>query len=104
MTLYILYLHSPISTEDENGFDSLVDTSESDDGENPSNPKGNEFEVAEAVKLIHNNNGRRVSSKAHSAPKDAYFSFLLMRHLRIRDLRNKVCGQHTAEVSRILQK
>lgn len=80
---------SPISSDDENA---LVDSSESDEGggESPSNPKGNEFEVAEAMKLIHNDSGRRVSSKAHSAPKDAYFSFLLMRHLRIRDLRHKV--------------
>lgn len=84
---------SPLSSEDENGFDTLVDSSENDGergGESPSNPKGNEFEVAEAMKLIHNDGGRCVSSKAHSAPKDAYFSFLLMRHLRIRDLRNKV--------------
>jgi hypothetical protein len=86
-------LYSPLSSEDESGFDAL-DSSETDEGggggESPSNPKGNEFEVAEAMKLIHNDSGRRVSSKANSAPKDAYFSFLLMRHLRIRDLRNKV--------------
>ena len=85
---------SPLSSEDENGFDVFADSSENNDegggGEDPSNPKVNEFEVAEAMKLIHNDSGRRVSSKAHSAPKDAYFSFLLMRHLRIRDLRNKV--------------
>lgn len=87
---------SPLSSDDENGFDAFVDSNENNDeggggrGENPSNLKGNEFEVAEAMKLIHNDSGRRVSSKAHSAPKDAYFSFLLMRHLRIRDLRNKV--------------
>ena len=83
---------SPLSPEDENGgFDTFVDSNENDEGgESPSNPKGGEFEVSEAMKLIHNDSGRRVSSKAHSAPKDAYFSFLLMRHLRIRDLRNKV--------------
>ena len=88
---------SPLSSEDENGFDASVDSSENDEGggENPSNPKGNEFEVAEAMKLIHNDSGRRVSSQANSAPKDAYFSFLLMRHLRIRDLRNKVSVMRT---------
>ena len=87
-----MYVYSPLSSEDENGFDALADSSENDEGggEGPSNPKDNEFEVAEAMKLIHNDSGRRVSSKANSAPKDAYFSFLLMRHLRIRDLRNKV--------------
>lgn len=64
---------------------------EADEGENPpNNNKGSEFEVSEAMKLIHNSGGRNVSSKAHSAPKDAYFSFLLLRHLRIRDLRSKV--------------
>ena len=61
--------------------------SEVDEGESE---KGSEFEVSEAMKLINNSSGRRVSSKANSAPKDAYFSFLLLRHLRIRDLRNKV--------------
>ena len=92
-----VYICSPLGSEDDNGFDAPVDSSENDEGggENPSNPKGNEFEVAEAMKLIHNDNGRRVSSKANSAPKDAYFSFLLMRHLRIRDLRNKVSVMHT---------
>ena len=73
----------------ENGFDSFVEMSEVDEGESE---KGSEFEVTEAMKLINNSNGRRVSSKASSAPKDAYFSFLLLRHLRIRDLRNKVKG------------
>ena len=92
-----VYICSPLGSEDDNGFDASVDSSENDEGggENPSNPKGNEFEVAEAMKLIHNDSGRRVSSKANSAPKDAYFSFLLMRHLRIRDLRNKVSVMYT---------
>ena len=84
------YIHSPLSTEDlgnENGFDSFVEMSEVDEG---ASHKENDFDVSEAMKLINNSNSRRVSSKAHSAPKDAYFSFLLLRHLRIRDLKNKV--------------
>ena len=83
-------MYSPLSAEDggENGFDSFVEMTEAD--EETDSQKESEFEVSEAMKLINNSGGRRVSSKAHSAPKDAYFSFLLLRHLRIRDLRNKV--------------
>lgn len=51
---------------------------------------GIEFKVPEAMTLIHNEDGRAVSSSAHSAPRDAYFSFLLLRHLRIREMRIKV--------------
>ena len=84
-----MYVCSPLSAEDgENGFDSFVEMTEAD--EEMESQKENEFEVSEAMKLINNSGVRRVSSKAHSAPKDAYFSFLLLRHLRIRDLRNKV--------------
>jgi len=46
-------------------------------------------DVPSAMKLIHHKGARRVSSKAESVPKDAYFAFLLLRHLRIRDVRNK---------------
>lgn len=84
---------------DENGFDSFVEMNEAE--EETSSQKDGEFEVSEAMKLINNSGGRRVSAKAHSAPKDAYFSFLLLRHLRIRDLKNKVLSvsQHVGTMA-----
>ena len=47
-------------------------------------------DVAGALSLISNKGGRRISASADEAPKDAYMGFLLLRHLRIRDLRTKV--------------
>ena len=47
-------------------------------------------DVAGALSLISNKGGRRISASADGAPKDAYMGFLLLRHLRIRDLRAKV--------------
>ena len=88
---------SPLSTEeDETGVD-LSDTESgagdvggANIGDDPLNKEVN-FDVPDAMKLINNPGGRRVSSKAHSSAKDAYFGFLLLRHLKIRDMRNKVC-------------
>ncbi|XP_065909526.1 uncharacterized protein [Dysidea avara] len=44
------------------------------------------MDVSSALKLISHEEGRKISSKAHSVIKDAYFAFLLLRHIRIRDL------------------
>ena len=55
-------------------------------------------DVPSAMKLIHHKGARRVSSKAESVPKDAYFAFLLLRHLRIRDVRNKVGGANAVMI------
>jgi len=46
--------------------------------------------VSSALKLISHEEGRKISGKAHSVVKDAYFAFLLLRHVRIRDLMIKV--------------
>jgi len=48
------------------------------------------MDVSSALKLISHEEGRKISSKAHSVVKDAYFAFLLLRHIRIRDLMIKV--------------
>ena len=53
-------------------------------------PSNQHIGVPAAMKVIKNEEGRKVSSKAESVPKDAYFAFLLLRHLRIRDMRIKV--------------
>ena len=53
-------------------------------------PSNQHIGVPAAMKVINNDGGRKVSSKAEAVPKDAYFAFLLLRHLRIRDMRNKV--------------
>ena len=50
--------------------------------------------MSSALKLISHEEGRKISGKAHSVVKDAYFAFLLLRHARIRDLMIKVCTQH----------
>jgi len=47
-------------------------------------------DVAGALSLISNKSGRRISASADEAPKDSYMGYLLLRHLRIRDLRAKV--------------
>lgn len=49
------------------------------------------IDVSSALKLISHEEGRKISGKAHSVVKDAYFAFLLLRHARIRDLMIKVC-------------
>lgn len=48
------------------------------------------LDMPSALKVILNNGGRDVSSRARQVAKDAYLGFLLLRHLRIRDLRNTV--------------
>ena len=48
------------------------------------------IDVSSALKLISHEEGRKISGKAHSVVKDAYFAFLLLRHARIRDLMIKV--------------
>ena len=45
------------------------------------------LDVGEAMQVINNEKGRSVSSKASSTMRDAYFSFLLLRLLKIRDMR-----------------
>ena len=44
----------------------------------------------EAVLLLEEEDGRRVSAQAQNMPQNAYFGFMLLRHVRIRDIRNKV--------------
>ena len=44
----------------------------------------------DATRLLEVEEGRRISSQAQNMPQDAYFSYLLLRHLRIRDLKHKV--------------
>ena len=46
--------------------------------------------MSSALKLISHEEGRKISGKAHSVIKDAYFAYLLLRHARIRDLMIKV--------------
>ena len=53
--------------------------------------------MSSALKLISHEEGRKISGKAHSVVKDAYFAFLLLRHARIRDLMIKV-HTHTITV------
>ena len=55
-----------------------------------------QIEVLEAVKLLGNEQGRKISSKASDVPKDGYFAFLLLRHIKIRDTRIKVRSLATA--------
>ncbi len=78
---------SPLSCEDT-ADDSTSDMGVADDDHTHSTGGG--FNVSAAMKLIHNTGSRAVSAKAHHAPKDAYFAFLMLRHLKIREERQKV--------------
>lgn len=49
-----------------------------------------DLDMPGALKVILNTGGRKVSSKAKQVSRDAYLGFLMLRHLRIRDLRHKV--------------
>ena len=62
----------------------------SDEGVMEGGPSNQHIGVPAAMKVINNEGGRKVSSKAEAVPKDAYFAFLLLRHLQIRDMRIKV--------------
>ena len=100
--IYILtHIHthtcSPVSTDEfamnlsdaEIGSDAKQEVGvASEDG--TSSKQDPSVDIPEAMQLIHSEGGRKVSSQAVSAPKDGYFAFVLLRHLRIRDLRNKV--------------
>ena len=46
--------------------------------------------LSSALQLLQEDTGRSISAQANSTPQDSFFSFLLLRHLRIRDLRSKV--------------
>lgn len=53
-------------------------------------PVDAKMDLPGALKVLLNSGGRKVSAKAKHVSKDAYLGFLLLRHLRIRDLRAKV--------------
>ena len=46
--------------------------------------------LSSALQLLQEDTGRSISAQANSTPQDSFFSFLLLRHLHIRDLRSKV--------------
>ena len=53
--------------------------------------------MSEALKVISSKGGRKVSAKAHKVPKDSFMGFILLRHLKIRDLQAKVSAAHHTE-------
>ena len=63
-----------------------METDTPDDGESP-DPT---MSVREATQVMSNEKGRGISAKATSVAKDTYLSFLLLRHLHIRDQRTAV--------------
>ena len=48
------------------------------------------IDVSRAITLLSSKGGRSVSAKADHTPKDAYMGFLLLRHLKIREVQAKV--------------
>lgn len=75
----------------------MEDYVENPDAEGQDDPPETEegdaaLDMPSALKVILNNGGRNVSAKAKQLSKDAFLGFLLLRHLKIRDLRNKVCS------------
>lgn len=77
--------HSPLNAE------GTADNTEMEVGvANSDSTHSGGLDVPSAMKLIHNPDGRRVSARAEQAPTDAYSAFLMLRHLKIREERNKV--------------
>ena len=87
---HLTHTHSPLSTSTDVSNLELGLDDVSDEGVMEGDPSNQHIGVPAAMKVINNEGGRKVSSKAEAVPKDAYFAFLLLRHLRIRDMRNKV--------------
>lgn len=81
----VLPLNSPTNMEQSTGKFAFEEKLTED----PSKHRGS-VDFPEATRLLELEGGRRISSKAQNMPQDAYFSFLLLRHLRIRDLQHKV--------------
>ena len=52
--------------------------------------------LPQAMQLLGEEDGRKISLKAQNTPQDAYFAFILLRHLRIRDIRIKVIDYYYA--------
>ena len=53
--------------------------------------KRGSLEMDEALQLLDQDEGRRISTNAEKLPRrDLLFSYILLRHLRIRDIRYKV--------------
>jgi hypothetical protein len=77
-------------------MDDYVRNADTDDPDDPSDIHGTTdggdtgLDMPGALKVILNNGGRNVSAKAKQVSKDAFLGFLLLRHLKIRDLRTKV--------------
>ena len=44
----------------------------------------------EALKLLDEEEGHKISAKASSLPRDSLFAYILLRHMRIRDTKYKV--------------
>ena len=63
------------------------------DTNEPPNEEDPTISVKEASQVLHNEKGRGVSTKASSVAKDSYLSFLLLRHLKTRDMRTMVGGR-----------
>ena len=47
----------------------------------------------EALKLLDEEEGHKISAKASSLPRDSLFAYILLRHMRIRDTKYKVRGE-----------
>ena len=57
--------------------------------------------LPQAMQLLGEEDGRKISLKAQNTPQDAYFAFILLRHLRIRDIRIKVIDYYSLPVQSI---
>lgn len=80
-----LYLSSPMNIEQPATKFSL----EEEDDSTEADTRGS-IEITDALQLLDVDEGRKISTKADHLPRDAFFAYLLLRHLRIRDIRYKV--------------
>ena len=51
--------------------------------------RGN-VDLNDALKLLDEEDGHKISAKAESLPRDYLFAYILLRHLKIRDAKYKV--------------
>lgn len=86
VTVYVcVFLRSPMNLLESHARFSL--NNHANEGSDDRGSVG----LSSAQQLLQDETGRSISADANSnTPQDSYFSFLLLRHLHIRDLRNKV--------------
>ena len=70
--------------------DAMDNNDATNEGAGDASNKDPVMEIGEASQVMHNEKGCGISAKAAFVAKDSYFSYLLLRHLKTRDMRMSV--------------